>query len=389
MTERDYDLVLLGATGFTGRLTAAHLAARLAELPGDLAPRWAIAGRDRTRLEAVAAELPGEVGIEVVDVHDLVGLLELTARTRVLATTVGPYARHGELVAQACVRSGAHYADITGEPAFVTLLRQRYDADARRAGVKLVSCCGFDSVPHDLGARFTVAQLPDDEPITLRGYVGGQGRPSGGTAHSALDAVAARAIPLGAARVPDDPGARRVAVGLTPRIHRVDELDAYGVPMPTVDASIVLRSAQVLDGYGRAFRYGHYVRVRRLPTVIAGVGALGVAAGMASLAPTRALLRRALPDPGTGPDEATRARSRFDVTFLGRAGAATAITRVSGRDPGYGGTAAMLGEAALSLAFDDGPDTSGALTPAVALGAPYHDRLVDQTLSFEVLATAE
>ena len=386
MTRRDYDLVLLGATGFTGRLTAAHLATRLAELPGERAQRWAIAGRDRTRLEAVAADLPGEVGIEVVDVHDLVGLLELTARTRVLATTVGPYARHGELVAQACVRSGAHYADITGEPAFVDLLRRRYDADARRAGVKLVSCCGFDSVPHDLGARFTVAQLPDDEPITLRGYVRGEGRLSGGTSHSALEAIIARAIPLGRPHVPEHPDAQREAIGLTPRIHRVDELNAYGVPMPTVDASIVLRSARVLDGYGRTFRYGHYARVRRLPTAIAGIGALGVVAGLASLAPTRALLRRALPDPGEGPDEATRARSRFDVTFLGRAGAATVMTRVSGGDPGYDETAKMLGEAALSLAVDDGPPTSGTLTPAVALGAPYHDRLVDQGIGFEVLA---
>ena len=172
MTVRPYDLVLLGATGFTGGLTAAHLAGQLAGT--DL--RWAIAGRDRSRLEALAATLPGTPSVEVVDVHDLVGLLDLAARTRVLATTVGPFARHGELVAQACVRSGAHYADITGEPAFVDLLRRRYDADARRAGVKLVSCCGFDSVPHDLGVRFTVAQLPDDVPITVRGYVRAQAR---------------------------------------------------------------------------------------------------------------------------------------------------------------------------------------------------------------------
>lgn len=378
---RAYDLVLLGATGFTGRLTAQHLAARLAGTPA----RWAVAGRDADRLAALAGELPDPPDVEVVDVHDLVGLLALARRTRVLATTVGPYARHGELVVQACVRAGTHYADITGEPAFVRLISDRYDGDARSQGVKLVSCCGFDSVPHDLGVRFTVSHLPDDVPITVRGYVSGQGRASGGTAHSALEAIAARDVEL-SARPLTVPEPVRHAVALTPRIHRVPELDAYGVPMPTVDPLIVLRSAQLLDGYGSAFRYGHYVRVRRLPTVVAGLGAVGVAAGLARLAPTRALLRRVLPAPGEGPDEATRARSRFAVTFLGRAGAELVTTRVSGGDPGYDETARMLGEAALSLAFDAGPDRAGALSPAAALGQPYHDRLVSQGLRFERLS---
>jgi short subunit dehydrogenase-like uncharacterized protein len=378
---RAYDLVLLGATGFTGRLVAAHLAARLA----GSGRRWAIAGRRHDALTAIADTLPDRPDVEVVDTDDLVGLLDLATRTRVLVTTVGPYARHGELVVQACVRSGTHYADITGEPAFVDLVRDRYDEDARRRGVKVVNCCGFDSVPHDLGVRFTVAHLPDDAPLTVRGYVRGQGRVSGGTARSAVEAVAGRQLPrLGHDRQRREGEVRR-AVPLPARIHRVASLDAYGVPLPTIDPAIVLRSARVLDGYGTSFRYGHYARVKRLPTVVAGLSGLGVAAAMAAFGPSRSLLNRALPQPGEGPDEATRARSRFEVTFIGQGGGRTVTTRVAGGDPGYGETSRMLGEAGLVLTEGEGPDVAGVLTPAVALGQPYQDRLEALGITFEVL----
>lgn len=379
MTDtREFDLVLLGATGFTGRLTAEHLGRRLEGRE----TRWAIAGRNRDKLEALAAELPGDPAVLVSDTGDLVSLLDVAERTRVLASTVGPYTRHGELVVQACVRSGTHYADITGEPGFVELLLDRYAADAERQGVKIVNCCGFDSVPHDLGVRFTVQHLPDDVPLTVRGYVTGKGRVSGGTALSAIEAIASRAT--GNASSPDGSNGRR-AVALPVRIHRVAQLHAYGVPLPTIDPIIVLRSARVLDGYGSAFRYGHYARVGKLPTVVAGVGAVGTAAAMASFGPTRRLLEWAVPGSGEGPDEATRAKSSFEVTFIGRGAGTTVTTRVSGGDPGYGETSRMLGEAILSLAEDDGPDVAGVLTPAVGLGEAYHRRLVDIGIVFEML----
>jgi short subunit dehydrogenase-like uncharacterized protein len=381
--ERPYDLVLLGATGFTGQLVAAHLADRVGPL------RWAIAGRDRDRLHQVAEGLAASggsaPGIEVVDVADLVGLLDLAARTTTLATTVGPYARLGEPVVQACVRAGTDYADITGEPAFVDLLRARYDADAARQGVRIVTCCGFDSVPHDLGVAFTVAQLPDDVPLTVRGYVRGQGRLSGGTLHSAVGAIADRTAPP--VRPDRDPvvAPRRRAVPLPARVHRVTALGGWGVPLPTIDASIVLRSARELDGYGSAFRYGHYAHVRRLPAAAAGLAAVGTAAAMASIRPTRAVLERLLPAAGTGPDEATRARSSFSVTFLGHGGDTSVRTGVSGGDPGYTETARMLGEAALTLATGEAPGRAGVVTPAIALGWPYLERLRAAGLTFEVV----
>ena len=379
MSERDYDLVLLGATGFTGRLTAQHLAARV-EGTGI---RLAIAGRDRDRLAALRDELPGEVGLEVVDVHDLVGLLGLTARTRALATTVGPFARHGELVVQACVRSGTHYADITGEPGFVELIRARYDGDARRSGVRIVPCCGFDSVPHDLGVRWTVEQLPADLPIRIRGYVRATGRASGGTATSAMEAIAARSTgPLVPPGTEQD--GRRIG-SLPARLHRVEQLDSYGVPLPTIDPAIVLASARLLDRYGPDFRYGHFAQVRTPAMVAAGIAGAATFGAMASTSPTRAVLRRLLPSQGEGPTPEQRAAGRFSVTFLAEAGEHRLRTRVSGGDPGYDETAKMLGEAGLHLAGDHDPGVSGVLTPAVALGEPYRLRLEEQGIVFEVL----
>ena len=383
---RTYDLVLLGATGYTGGLVAEHLARRLA----GTTTRWAIAGRNVDKLDAVRdrlAPLGSEPAIETVDVHDLVGLLRLAEQTRVLATTVGPYVEHGELVVQACVRAGTDYCDITGEPAFVDRLLSRYDGDAREQGARVISCCGFDSIPHDLGVRYTVAQLPDDQPIRVRGFVRARGTPSGGTWNSLLTAMAQTDVRSIGGPKPRRSGPRR-AHGESLRIRRVPELDAWGVPLPTIDPAVVLRSARALDAYGPDFTYGHYAHVKRLPTVAATVGGVGALAGLARLGPTRELLRRLRPA-GEGPTEAQRAAGWFQVTFLGEAGDHRVTTRVSGREPGYTETAVMLGETALSLALDDDlPDTAGVITTAEAFeGGALQRRLEEQGMRFEVLST--
>lgn len=380
MADRDYDLVLLGATGFTGRLVAHHLAGQLA----GTSTRWAIAGRDRSRLEALSAELAGSPAVENADVGDVAALEQLAGRTRALGTTVGPFDRYGEPVVAACVRAGTHYADIAGEPSFVNRIHRRYDAEARLRNVRVVSCCAFEAVPPDLGVQRTVAELADDVPIDVRGYLEVAGaRPSGGTAHSAVDAIATRRLPrLGRA---DSTPVRPVA-RLPLRVHRVPELGIWGVPLPTIDPAVVLRSARTLDGYGTAFRYGHYAQLPHLRGALAGIVGVAALAGAASLPPTRTLLRRLLPSPGQGPTTEQRARSRFSLTFVAVGGDRRVITRVSGGEPAYEGTATMLGEAVRSLAFDD-ERPGGVVTPAVGLGEPYGRRLDAQGVRFEVLET--
>ncbi|MEY3071964.1 MAG: hypothetical protein RLZZ353_160 [Actinomycetota bacterium] len=400
MGPRELDVLLLGATGFTGALTAAELATRTA----GTRLRWGVAGRDRGRLERLAAELPGSPEVVVADVADPDTLAAAAARTRVLATTVGPYAALGAPVARACAEAGTHYADITGEPAFVTALEREVDAVARASGATMVVCCGFDSVPHDLGAQLAVSRLDDEAAVAVRGYVRARGRPSGGTARTALAALGERPdadAAGGATRA--RPGGARPAHRLDLGAHRPARLGGWAVPLPTIDPLIVLRSARVLPGYGASFAYGHYAHVRRTTTLVgAGLG-LGAAALAARTGPGRSLLERVLPEPGEGPDAAARAAGSFTVLLLGSAratpedAAAAArrgavedvdvVVRVRGGDPGYGETARMLAEAALTLASDERPDVAGVVTPAVGLGAPYRRRLEGSGMSFEVLGT--
>jgi len=386
---RELDVLLLGATGFTGGLVA-HELAQLAPLEG---VRVGIAGRDLARLTALAASLPGDVPVIPVDVTDPAALAAAVRRTRVLATTVGPYARLGVAVARACADAGTHYADITGEEDFVRTLERDVDAIARRTGATMVVCCGFDAVPHDLGVQLAVAQLPGDADVVARGYVRARGRMSGGTAATLLDALsgAAPKVPSTHDRRLVGPPAGSVTERLRLGVHRPVELGGWAVPMPTVDPLIVLRSARRLDGYGTTFTYGHFAHLRRTSTLVAAGAGLGVVAMAARTRPGRAALHRLLPSPGEGPDAAARARSRFSVTILAKAfGADEAAdrrvtVRVSGGDPGYGETSRMLAHAALTLAGEDRPDAQGVVTPAVGLGAPYRRRLERSGIRFDIL----
>ncbi|MYS52165.1 saccharopine dehydrogenase, partial [Streptomyces sp. SID6013] len=181
--DRPYDIVLFGATGFVGELTAEYLAAHAPE-----GLRWAIAGRGEDKLRRLRDRLPAaaDVGVLLADVADPDSLRELAAQARVVATTVGPYVRHGDALVAACADAGTDYLDLTGEPEFVDLTYVRHDARARETGARLVHACGFDSVPHDLGVHFTVGQLPEGVPLTVDGFVRVGAAFSGGTLASAL-----------------------------------------------------------------------------------------------------------------------------------------------------------------------------------------------------------
>src|SRR5690606_10442726 len=180
-------------------------------------------------------------------------------------------------------------------------------------------------------------------------------------------------------------GERRVR-GVRPAVHYEKEIGAWACPLPTIDPQVVLRSARLLDEYGPDFTYGHYVRVKRLPTLVAGVAAVGTLFALAQLPPTRSLLLK-VKDRGEGPSEEQRARSWFRVTFLARAGGRTLLTEVAGGDPGYTETSKMLAESALCLALERErtPELTGVITPAAAMGRPLIERLERAGITFRVL----
>jgi short subunit dehydrogenase-like uncharacterized protein len=388
---RRYDLALFGATGFTGGLTARYLAENG---PSDL--RWALVGRNRAKLEAVAARLRG-IGsgapapdLLEADAGDRPSLDAVARDARVVVTTVGPYALHGEPLVAACAAAGTDYADLTGEPEFVDRMWSLHHAEAERNGARLVHCSGFDSIPHDLGAYFTVGQLPEGVPLTVNGYVRANAHFSGGTYHSAINGFARARQTLAAARErrrAESRPANREIHSASPGIRRMPDLGGWAVPLPTIDGAVVRRSAAALERYGPNFTYGHNMVARRLTTIAALGGGVGALALLAPLPPTRKLLLK-IKSPGEGPSEAERERSSFTVTFVGEGGGQRVVTEVSGGDPGYTETAKMLAESGLCLAFDDLPQRAGQLTSATAMGDMLLTRLQRAGIAFRVLEPA-
>jgi len=384
---RQYDVVLFGGTGFTGGLTADYLAAHA---PGEM--RWALAGRNRGKLDAVAARLATAApeapkpDVLVADAADEAALREIAEKAGVVITTVGPYALHGWALVAACAAAGTDYCDLTGEPEFVDRVWVDRHAEAERTGARLVHCCGFDSIPHDLGAYFTVQQLPEGVPLTVNGYVKSNARFSGGTFHSAVNGFARARQTLSAAKERRrlEPRAEGRQVHAAPaRIRQDESLGGWAVPLPTIDGAIIRRSAAALDRYGPDFTYGHNMVAKHLATVGAIAGGVGTAGLLAQLPPTRNLLLR-LKAPGEGPSEAERERSWFKVVFVGEGGGKRVRTEVSGGDPGYSETSKMLAESGLCLAFDELPERSGQLTTAVAMGDRLLERLKRAGIRFQV-----
>ncbi|MFD6939475.1 saccharopine dehydrogenase family protein [Streptomyces goshikiensis] len=385
--ERAYDVVLFGATGFVGALTAEYLAEHA---PTDC--RWALAGRDLGKLERLRERLTAldpacaDLPLLRADARDTGALRELAASTRVLATTVGPYIWHGAELVAACAEAGTDYLDLTGEPEFVDRTYVEHDARARETGARIVHACGFDSIPADLGTYYTVNQLPEGVPLRVDGFLRSNALFSGGTLASALTAIGRGPQTLAAAHTrrlhePRLLGRRARGPLGAPRFSR--ETGTWALPLPVLDPRIVARSAAALDRYGPDFRYRHYASVQHLPMALGGTAALGATAAVAQLPPARRWLMSRW-EPGRGPDAARRARSWFTVRFVGEGGGRRVFTEVSGGDPGYGETAKMLAESALCLAYDALPDRAGQLTTAVAMGDALLDRLQKAGIRFRV-----
>lgn len=393
-SERQYDLALFGATGFTGGLTARYLAAN-----GPEGLRWALVGRNRAKLEAVKASLEPLLGpgvaapdLVVADASDAPALSKVAAAAKVVVSTVGPYALYGEPLVAACVSAGTDYVDLTGEPEFVDRMWLGYHEKARASGARLVHCCGFDSIPHDLGAYFTVKQLPEGVPLTVNGYVRTGAEFSGGTFSSAINGFARVRQTVSAARrrrqLERLPTGRKIR-SAPPRPRRDSDLGGWVAPLPTIDGAIVRRSAAALERYGPDFSYGHNAVAKHLSSVAVTAGGVGAALVLAQLPPTRKLLFKAFPSPGEGPSEEVRAKSWFKITFVGVGGGKRVVTEVSGGDLGYSETSKMLAESGLCLAFDELPETSGQVTTATVMGDALLARLQVAGIGFRVVESAQ
>ncbi len=396
-TPRDFDLVLFGATGFTGRLVAEHLARS-----GDR-PRWAIAGRTRGKLEELGLGVP----VLVADAHDRPALDALARRTKVVCTTAGPYAKHGSELVAACAEAGTHYCDLAGEVQWMRRMIDRHHDRARATGARIVHACGFDSIPSDLGtwalqqeflARFG---RPAQRVTALFGETSGGF--SGGTVASAMQTAAeadqdreVRRVLGNPYALDPDPHAPRPPAPDEASIGWNHHLRMFTVPFVMAQVNTrVVRRGHALAGlpWGEGFVYREVMSTpgtaRGAVMAAALTGALGGIAFALKHRRLSELLARRAPQPGEGPSRERREHGHWKVRFVGEAGANGSAdllryTASDRADPGYGSTAKMLGESALCLALDPLTSGGGVTTPSVAMGGALLERLRRAGLTFAV-----
>jgi short subunit dehydrogenase-like uncharacterized protein len=406
MPRREFDIVIYGASGFVGKLTAEYLAS-VSHRSGGKA-RIALAGRSVGKLEAVRATLAESARdwpILTVDADRPSTLDEMAARTQVVITTVGPYSRYGLPLVAACAKAGTDYADLTGEAMFVRQSIDDYHKQAVDTGARIVHACGFDSVPSDMSvyelfrrARQDGAGELCDTNYVLRSFSGGV---SGGTIASMIEVFRASSGDPDTRRLLADPYTLAQDRGAEPELgpqpdlpwrrgrEIAPELDgvwAAGFVMAMYNTRIVRRSNALLDyAYGHRFRYAEYMGVG--PSPMAGVAAAATTAAVAGTAALggrffrllpRRLVERVAPKPGTGPSEEVRERGyyRVETYTTTSTGARYVATMSQSGDPGYKATSVMLGECGLALALDRDklPELHGVLTPAAAMGDALLER---------------
>jgi short subunit dehydrogenase-like uncharacterized protein len=395
-TPREFDIVLYGATGFVGKLTAEYLA----RAGGDA--RIALAGRSTERLGAVRDTL-GESAqswpVLAADAASPSTLNEMAARTRVVVTTVGPYTRYGLPLVAACAAAGTDYADLTGEPPFVRDSIDLYHKQAADTGARIVHACGFDSIPSDLSVYALYRAARDDGAgelldtnFVVRSFSGGL---SGGTIASLLEVLNAASSDPEVRRQLADPYSLSTDRGAEPELGRQPDLPwrrgrqiapeltgvwTAGFMMAPTNTRIVRRSNALLDwAYGRRFRYSESMSLGSsslaplASAIVSGVGKASFELGgrYFRLLPRR-LVERVVPKPGTGPSAASRERGYYRIeTYTTTSTGARYVARMAqDGDPGYKATSVLLGESGLALALDRDKlsDLHGVLTPAAAMG---------------------
>lgn len=394
--QREFDIVLYGATGFVGKLTADYLARH----GGDA--RIALAGRSPAKLRGVRDTLgptAADWALIEADASQPSTLNDMASRTRVVVTTVGPYTRYGLPLVSACAAAGTDYADLTGETMFVRDSIDTYHKQAADTGARIVHACGFDSIPSDLSVYALHRQAEQDgtgqlgdTTLVVRSFAGGV---SGGTLASMLEVLDTASSDPEARREMNDPYTLSTDRGAEPDLgHQTDtpwrrgreiapELDgiwAGAFAMGAPNSRIVRRSNALLDwSYGRTFRYAETMSmgssivapIAAAVDTAANVAMLGLGGRYFNKLP-RGLIDRMLPKPGTGPSESTREKGHYTVeTYTTTtSGARYRATMSQQGDPGYKATSVLLGECGLALALDrdDLSDLHGVLTPAAAMG---------------------
>ena len=384
--DREYQIILYGATGFTGRLCAEYLRDNYPEI------EWAIAGRNKKKLEDLKSSLNLNCEIFIADGKDRASIDNFVSKTKVVLSTAGPFARYSNLIVKSCVENKTHYTDITGENHWVKDLIDEYHEKASEDGTRIIPSCGYDSIPSDMGVFYSVQKMAKPvKKITV--FHSGQGGISGGTTETMFTIG-----PL--------PKEKRDPFLLNPKnsvseeqrklsgdgfeIKQIENTDSYsGIGlMSFANTRVVRRSSALYDAgqksYGTNFIFkelGSYPSKRSARLASLGL----IFAFLVISTPLRHIVRRFLPKPGEGPDKETRENGWFKGLFKVEAeDGDTKYFQIYGEgDPGYKATAQMVCESAITLAISDELDSGGVLTSAYGLGNPLLERLIKSGIKFE------
>ena len=389
MADTEFDIVVYGATGYTGRLVAEHFVREYGAKPD--APKWAMAGRSLDKLEAVRDEIgaPADTPLVVADADDPASLDMMCHRTKVVLTTVGPYQLYGNALVEACVKSGTDYADLCGEPAWMREMIEKHHEAAKASGARICFSSGFDSIPFDLGVLMLQKHAVDTHGSPaprVRGRMRAmQGTFSGGTAASLGATMKAAAKNPSLINVLRDPFALTPGFegpdqpsGMIPR--HEEDLGKWSAPfvMAAINTKNVHRTNFLLGHpYGQDFRYDEMV--------LTSPGDAGKAAANALVELVKNPFGAKPPKPGEGPSAEERENGFYDVLFVGDWPDGKSVRYgVKGKyDPGYGSTSRMLGETGMALLAVDGEGGVG--TPGSFLGEKLVERLRERAeLSFEI-----
>ncbi len=393
-SDRDFDVVVFGATGFTGQLVAEYMARQYGLASG---LRWAIAGRNQAKLDAVASSLPGTIECLVADSANAEDMQTLAGRTKVICTTVGPYAKYGSELVAACVEQGTDYCDLTGEIHWMRRMIDAHQTAAERSGARIVHTCGFDCIPSDLGVLFVQNAMRERTGVAANHVkfrvVGSKGGASGGTIDSGINMMEEAREDPQILELNADPYALN-PLNMPRGIDGLDQTSAEQDPdfqqwtapfvMGTINTRVVRRGNALMDyAYGHDFRYDEAVLTGQGPTGFAKAAALAAGTAMImgamAIGPIRNLMLPMLPKPGEGPSKETQENGYFEIALLGLnpddAEKNIRATVKGDRDPGYGSTAKMLAESAVCLATDELDVGGGFWTPASAMGTSLIERL--------------
>ena len=371
MVEKEYDLIIHGATGFTGQLICDYLYKH----NDSKAIKWAISGRNTSKLQPISKKY--NVDLFQVDSFKNKALDLITSKAKVIISVVGPYAIYGKQLIESCVNNNCHYLDITGESSFVQYIKNKYSKKAIETNTMLISCCGFESIPPDIGTYYSVKQL-NEENINVKCYMKTKGQISGGTWASFLNISNTGKIKK---KIQNNKPKKQDTKNKILFYNK--ELKKWALIFPDVDQYIIRRSSKLIDGYGKNVRFVKYMLFKSLFKVAALLIPLFFILILAKFKFSKKWLESFIPS-GTGPSKEQRKKHWFEYILIGKTEKQKIITTVKGGDPGYGETSKFVTEMGLALILnkDKLNHKKGVLTPAACAGDVILKRLQKTGIEF-------